>query len=326
MKTLIAILIVPLALALFAHGARADEATEARAKALYKEGVAHHQKGEYARAIKSFKEADDLVQSSALAYNIAQSYRLLGDCKQALSWYRTYLDRDPLAPNKDKVNDYIAKMLKCLPKNEEPAPVPPEPAPVVVPAPTAPEPVVTAPPSPAPRPVAPPPAPKPAPTPPPKPVATVVTPPAPPPEPAPTPAPPPAAREEVPAPLGPKPPVVDENPGHGKKVTGAVIAGLGAAAIVTGIVFGIQASSQADKVSQLSLSGGTWSTTFADAESSGQRDQTISYVAIGVGAAAVVGGTILYVMGATEHTAPAPAPVALGLRPGGADLVVTWRY
>src|SRR5262249_58146380 len=60
--------IVALALCLAALPARADE-NEAKAKALYKSGVAHYEKGEYKAAVRDLLAADDLVHSPALAYN-----------------------------------------------------------------------------------------------------------------------------------------------------------------------------------------------------------------------------------------------------------------
>jgi tetratricopeptide (TPR) repeat protein len=298
------LLIVCACVALGAGTASADEATEEKVKTLYAQGRAHHEKGEYAEAVKLFKEADALMESAALAYNIAQSYRLMGDCRNALTWYRTYQDRDPLAKNKEKVNEYIAKMIKCLPKKEAaPAPPPPEPVHEVTPPPPAPPPEPT--------PVAPAPAPAVTPTP-----APAVTP-------APAPAPAPVAAQ--PAPVVP-PPVQprDENPGHGKKVAGVVVASLGLVAVGTGIAFGLQASSQADKVTLLSQTGGMWSQSYSDTESAGKRDQTISRFGLVVGSAAVVTGVVLYVVG--MHESSAPPPVAAGLRPGGGDLVLSWRY
>lgn len=317
--------IVALALCLAAPSARADE-NEAKAKALYKSGVAHYEKGEYKAAVRDLLAADDFIHAPALAFNIAQAYRLLNDCKDALAWYRTYLERDPLAPNKDKVNEYIASMLKCLPKREEPpvvatpAPAPAEPAPEAKPEPTPatiPTTAVEPPPRVAttepPRRVEPAP-PRPAPPPP-------VQQPAPPPSPPPAAAPPPPDRSAV---LPPPAEPVSSDPGHGKRVTGLVLAGAGVAATAVGVVFALKARSASDDVTTLSNNGGTWSSSFADKESSGQRDETLGALGIGVGVAAIVGGGILYYLGSTEH-AERPT-VAAGVTPGGANVVMSWRY
>lgn len=314
--------------------ARADD-NEAKAKALYKTGVGHYAKGEYKAAIKDLKAADELVQSPALAFNIAQSYRLLGDCKEALSWYRAYLDRDPLAPNKDKVNEHIASMLKCLPKKEEAplppvAPTPAEPAPE-----TKPERAVTPPiPTTAPTTTSPSPAvvtPRPAPPPvavsePPPPVAQEPTP-----APQPQPQPRPQAEERPPNPeiLGPPPAGGDQvdqgaDPGRSKRMTGLIVGGAGVATVAIGVVFALQAKSNADDVAALSRTGGMWTSAYADKQSAGQRDQTIGAIGIGLGAAAIIGGGILYYLGATEH-AERP-PVSFDLHPGGGNVVMTWQY
>jgi tetratricopeptide (TPR) repeat protein len=304
--------IVAVALCLAAPSARADE-NEAKAKALYKSGVAHYEKGEYKAAIRDLRAADDLVHSPALAYNIAQAYRLLNDCRDALAWYRTYLDRDPLAPNKDKVNEQIGNMLKCLPKKEEPVvatPAPPEPAPEAKPEPT-PSTIPTTAAEPPPR-VA-------TTEPPPRPAEPAPPPPAPPP-PAPVASPPPDTSSV----LSPPPEPASVDPGHGKRVTGLVLAGAGVAVTAVGVVFALQAKNAADDVSALSASGGTWSTSFADKESSGQRDQIIGTLGIGLGVAAIVGGGVLYYLGTTERAEH--AAVSVGVAPGGANVVMSWRY
>src|SRR5262249_30368479 len=143
------------------------------------------------------------------------------------------------------------------------------------------------------------------------------------PQPAPAPPPPVTVIQPQPVAPAPAPPPRDEHPGRGKKVTGVVLASVGLVALGTGVAFGLQASSEADKVSKLSANGGMWDSSYSDAESAGKRDQTISRVGIAVGAAGIVGGVVLYVMGINESAA---APVAVGLRPGGGDLVLSWRY
>src|SRR5262249_25881165 len=124
--------------------------------------------------------------------------------------------------------------------------------------------------------------------------------------------------------MQPAPAVREDHPGRGKKITGIVLASIGVVAVGTGIAFGIQAGSNADKVSKVSAAGGTWTSELADTESAGKGEPTIATIAIGVGAVAIAGGVALYIMGASESSAP--PPVAIAPLPGGADFVLSWRY
>jgi hypothetical protein len=79
---------------------------------------------------------------------------------------------------------------------------------------------------------------------------------------------------------------------------GIVAGGVGLAAIVTGVVFGVQARSAGEKNSR---PGATFD---ADLEARGKLFQTLQYVGYGVGLALVAGGVIGYVMGGTaDHQA-----------------------
>ena len=116
----------------------------------------------------------------------------------------------------------------------------------------------------------------------------------------------------------------DQDPGHGKRFAGLTLMGAGVAATTVGIVFGLKAKSAADDVSSLSSTGGTWTAEFADKQSAGQRDETIGAIGISLGVAAIVGGGILYYLGATEK--PEPSPVAVGIGSGGGHVVFSWQY
>jgi len=95
--------------------------TEARARALYDQGMRHYNLGEYDVAIESFKQGYKLSGNPGFLYNIAQAYRLKGDCAQALTFYRNYLRADPQAENRAQVDERIAALATCPERTPAPA-------------------------------------------------------------------------------------------------------------------------------------------------------------------------------------------------------------
>src|SRR5690349_21094377 len=87
-------------LATFSGVARANEKipperVPQKARELADKGRAYHDAGDYMKAVAAFKEAYVLAPSPALLFNIAQAYRLAGDCDDAAWMYRRYLDTNP---------------------------------------------------------------------------------------------------------------------------------------------------------------------------------------------------------------------------------------
>lgn len=68
-------------------------AAKDKARQRYREGAAAFERGRYKDAIDLFLEADRLVPSAALSFNIARAYEKLGDDAATLRWYRDYLRR-----------------------------------------------------------------------------------------------------------------------------------------------------------------------------------------------------------------------------------------
>jgi tetratricopeptide (TPR) repeat protein len=103
-------------------------------QAAYEEGRRLYDLQEWDAAIAKFKEAYRLRDKDAASlFNIAQSYRLKGDCGQALAFYRTYKRNFPDEKNLAKVDKFISEMEACAPpeppKPEPPKPEPPKPEP-----------------------------------------------------------------------------------------------------------------------------------------------------------------------------------------------------
>jgi tetratricopeptide (TPR) repeat protein len=106
-------------LASVAHAApQADVTTQRQADALFDAGQASYQQGQFQRAINQFKKAYDLVHDPIYLFNVAQSYRKIGDCVGAHDYYRKYLAETPLAQNKDKVEQWIRELQPCVDERE----------------------------------------------------------------------------------------------------------------------------------------------------------------------------------------------------------------
>ena len=135
----------------FASASRAQgDDVKARADAAYSEGRRLYDLREWDRAIKKFKEAYELRPDAPSLFNIAQSYRLKGDCGEALGFYRTYKRNYPSAANIGVVDKFITELEPCA--KSKPA-APEEPQPVAPAAPIEPERAAEpAPPAPAPAP------------------------------------------------------------------------------------------------------------------------------------------------------------------------------
>ena len=98
------------------------------AKRLTREAIAHYQSGRYSEAIDGFQAAWARVHEPELLYNIAQAYRRRGECEQARKFYKEYLDAQPAAFNRGRVEERIGEMQQCTPRETaEPPPWMPPP-------------------------------------------------------------------------------------------------------------------------------------------------------------------------------------------------------
>jgi hypothetical protein len=84
-----------------------------KARELADKGRAYHDSGEYMKAVAAFKEAYVLAPSPALLFNIAQSYRLAGDCDDAAWMYRRYLDSNPDSDHRTLAAQHLSGVEKC---------------------------------------------------------------------------------------------------------------------------------------------------------------------------------------------------------------------
>lgn len=107
-----ALLVPPIA----AADARGDEPVPAKAKKLAQRGRELHDRGDYERAIVAFKEAYVIAPSPALLFNLAQAYRLQGNCDDASLMYRRFLRTNPDAENQRIAESHLATVERCVAK------------------------------------------------------------------------------------------------------------------------------------------------------------------------------------------------------------------
>lgn len=97
--------------------------TQAKAEEYYNKGDAAYNLGRFEEAIEWFTKAYEAWPLAEFLYNIAQSYRQLGNCKQALFFYKRFKslkekDKDsPLTKKQaDEVNAFIKDLEECAKK------------------------------------------------------------------------------------------------------------------------------------------------------------------------------------------------------------------
>jgi tetratricopeptide (TPR) repeat protein len=260
--------------------ARARAEDTAAAREHYQKGTAFYDLGRYQDAAKEFEAAYEAKNDPALLYNLAQSHRLAGNTEQALHFYRTYLRRVPKAANRSEIEERIMALEKLLDVKKG-TQVPPNQ--------TIPPAVAGTPPT--------------GDTTPPPPSAPVSTPPATTPSP-PAPPPPGPIGMQPPPPMTPPPPSPAADPGAGKRTLGLVASGVGVVGIVAAIIFGQGAKSAAKEITDAGNSGKAFTQALQDVESRGKRDQTLEFVSLGIGVAALAAGAYLYWSGSSATEAP----------------------
>jgi tetratricopeptide (TPR) repeat protein len=88
----------------------------AKARTLAERGRAFHEAGDYASAIAAFTQAYVMAPSPALLFNLAQAYRLQGDCDDAALMYRRYLATSPSPDERALAENHLAFVERCVRK------------------------------------------------------------------------------------------------------------------------------------------------------------------------------------------------------------------
>jgi len=100
-----------------AHGDDAwDGSVPAKARTLAERGRAFHDAGEYSQAIAAFTLAYVIAPSPALLFNLAQAYRLQGNCDDAALMYRRFLATNPAPEQRALAESHLANVERCLHK------------------------------------------------------------------------------------------------------------------------------------------------------------------------------------------------------------------
>jgi hypothetical protein len=115
----------------------------------------------------------------------------------------------------------------------------------------------------------------------------------------------------------------ETSPGRTQRIAGLATAGAGVVLIATGMYFGSRASGYADDVAAACKTSCAWD-DISDLDSRGQTAATLELVGYGAGAAAIVAGGVLYLLGRREASRAGESrpPISVtAQRDGGA---VTW--
>jgi len=92
-----------------------------RAKEFYLRGRKNYDLGKFRRAVALFTRAYEEFSDGAFLFNIAQSYRQLDDCKQALFFYKRFLSvqKNVPAATKKEVDGHVLQLEECVKKQED---------------------------------------------------------------------------------------------------------------------------------------------------------------------------------------------------------------
>lgn len=94
------------------------DASVDRARELAARAQEHFDLGEYRAAIGDFRDAYRLYPTPGFLYNLAQSYRLMGDCVSASTMYRNYLRLAPQTKIRGLVKRHLASLDACVRERE----------------------------------------------------------------------------------------------------------------------------------------------------------------------------------------------------------------
>ena len=99
-----------------AHGDDARTGIPAKARTLADRGRAAHDAGDYTGAIAAFTQAYVIAPSPALLFNLAQAYRLQGNCDDAALMYRRFLATNPGPEQRALAETHLASVERCMHK------------------------------------------------------------------------------------------------------------------------------------------------------------------------------------------------------------------
>lgn len=83
------------------------------ARTLFEQGRDKHHLGQYAEAIELFRRSYELVPAPLLLFNLAQSYRLAGDCINAVSYYQQFTRLAGDSPTRIEAERWLKEISPC---------------------------------------------------------------------------------------------------------------------------------------------------------------------------------------------------------------------
>jgi len=112
--------------------ARVASAAPSEAEKLYKDGQTAYDDKRYDDAITAWSKSYELSHLPGLVFNIAQAYRLHGDCEKAVETYQKFIDLDPKSKQRAAAEGFLHELQPCKvePPPPEPPPTPPPTPPV----------------------------------------------------------------------------------------------------------------------------------------------------------------------------------------------------
>ena len=88
---------------------------------LFDQGQTAFEHKDFHTAIAKWKESFRLSNEPELLFNIAQAYRVGGDCTNALATYRQFLSLTPTSEQRPLAEDFVRELsLRCPPARECP--------------------------------------------------------------------------------------------------------------------------------------------------------------------------------------------------------------
>lgn len=240
------------------------ESDRQQAQEHWRKARIHYDLAEWDRAIEELKAGYKLMQEPDFLFNIAQAYRLKGDCDQALVFYDTYRRATTPADRRRDLDALMTETRACIDKGG----AAPADRSAERPELTTKAPVTEAPPPSEPPPVT---RPTPAPVPAPLPVTTP----------------------------GPATPRDDDRP-RSRRWIAIASGGAGVAMAVTGAVFHVRARSAAADIDELGRTGGVFDDEYQALEARGRRDGRIAASLYVGGAVGIAAGAALWFLGGAD--------------------------
>lgn len=88
-----------------------DETRVARAQALFAEGISAYEAGRLDEAVRLLREADGIVHSAELTFNIGRVYERMGEAREAIRFFERYLrEARPADAERADIQSRIAAM------------------------------------------------------------------------------------------------------------------------------------------------------------------------------------------------------------------------